>query len=94
MRCCIACAHTYRGPLACPMCGEPVEPLPRASRFGPNIRNKRADGSRGPTTVVPVRLTVDELAGVDASAQPTESRSDTIRRLLLASNPTTTKVTP
>ena len=63
-------------------------PGDRASRFGPNIRNKRADGSRGPTTVVPVRLTVDELAGVDASAQPTESRSDTIRRLLLASNPT------
>lgn len=26
-RCCIACGHVYTGPLACPMCREPGEPV-------------------------------------------------------------------
>lgn len=31
LRCCIACGHTYTGPLACPLCGEPGEPIPEAT---------------------------------------------------------------
>jgi hypothetical protein len=26
-RCCLGCGHRYDGPLACPKCGEPGEPL-------------------------------------------------------------------
>jgi hypothetical protein len=26
-RCCLGCGHRYDGPLACPACGEPGEPL-------------------------------------------------------------------
>jgi len=27
-RCCVACGNLYTGPLECPECGEPGEPLP------------------------------------------------------------------
>lgn len=30
-RCCIGCGHCWTGPLACPECGEPGEPLPEGA---------------------------------------------------------------
>ncbi len=31
-RCCIACGEVYSGPLACPECGEPGEPMGEVER--------------------------------------------------------------
>lgn len=28
LRSCFGCSHLYTGPLACPLCGEPGEPIP------------------------------------------------------------------
>ncbi len=62
------------------------EPVTRADRFGPKIRNLRADGTNGSTTQVGLRLTPAELASLDAQALPGEKRPDTIRRLILGGN--------
>lgn len=44
-RCCIACAHAYRGPLACPRCGAPGEPLPsQRKRRRPNTGTRASAG--------------------------------------------------
>lgn len=76
MRCCISCGHTYRGPLACPRCGEPGEPIAP-------LRNHRPDGTNNPeTTIVSARLNPAELAALDARRMPGERRSDAVRRLL------------
>ena len=34
-RCCVDCGHVYLGPLACPECGEPGEPLGSAASKDP-----------------------------------------------------------
>lgn len=64
-------------------CDRAGDGVTRADRFGPKIRNLRADGTNGSTTQVGLRLTPAELASLDAQALPGEKRPDTIRRLIL-----------